>query len=127
MTATRPGIVRRFFSGAWGVLDASRRVVMNLLFLLLVVALLVAVFGGGAPRLRDKTALVLDLKGPLVEQRAGSVRDDIERQAFGGGAPSTRLRDVLTVLDAAAKDDKIARVVLVLDDLPPPACPRCAR
>ena len=116
MTATRPGIVRRFFTGAWGVLDASRRVVMNLLFLLLVVALLVAVFGGGAPRLKEKTALVLDLKGPLVEQRAGSVRDDIERQAFGGGAPSTRLRDVLTVLEAAAKDDKIARVVLVLDD-----------
>ena len=116
MAATRPGIVRRFFAGAWGLLDAGRRVVMNLLFLAVVIAVLALAFGGGGPRLKDKTALVLDLKGPLVEQRAGAMRDDFARQAFGGGAPSVRLRDLLTVLDAAAKDEKIARVVLVLDD-----------
>jgi len=110
------GSVRRFFVGLWAFIDASRRVVLNLLFIAVVVVLVFALVSGGPRRLQDNTALVLELKGPLVEQRAGSLRDDAERQIFGGGAPSTQLRDVLTVLDAAAKDEKIARVVLLLDE-----------
>jgi protease-4 len=115
MTRPRFARLRSFFSRAWRVLDASRRVAVNLLFLLIVVAFVAALLGGPGP-LREKTALVLDLKGPLVEQRPGGLRDDFERQTFGGGNPTTSLRDVLTTLDAAAKDNKIDRVVLLLDE-----------
>ena len=108
---------RRFFANLWGFIDAARRTVLNLLFLLIVIAVLIAVFKTGAPALDDKTTLVLALKGPIVEQRGGSVRDNALAQARGDAADSVQLRDLLAVLDAAAKDPKIVRVLLQLDEL----------
>ena len=37
----------------------------------------------GAPVLQDNTALVLDLKGPLVEELSGGVRDNARAQLRG--------------------------------------------
>ncbi|MGY4831363.1 signal peptide peptidase SppA [Sphaerotilaceae bacterium SBD11-9] len=107
---------RRWFGRFWGFVDASRRAVFNLIFLLVVVAVLIALFTSGAPRLEDNTALVLNLRGPLVEQSAAGFRDAAVAQLKGEPPRSTQLRDVLTVLDAAAMDPKISRAVLVLDD-----------
>ena len=108
---------RRFLVNLWGFIDATRRTLLNLLFVALVVALLVAVAKNGAPALSEKTTLVLALKGPLVEQRGGNVRDNALAQVRGDVVDSVQLRDVLAVLDAAAKDPKIVRVLLQLDDL----------
>ena len=108
---------RRVLGKVWGVVDAARRTVINLLFLLIVIALVVAVAKSGAPALADKTTLVLALNGPLVEQRGGSVRDNALAQVRGEAPQSAQLRDVLAVLDAAAKDPKIVRVLLQLDEL----------
>jgi len=109
--------VRRGFGMFWRALDATRRTVLNLLFLVIVVLLLFAVFGGGAKPLSDKTALVLELKGELVEQSSVSVQESL---MSGIGAGETRrtiqLRDLLTVLDNAAKDSHINTVLLILDD-----------
>ena len=113
--AERPGFLRR----CWRLLDASRRATMNLLFLLVLIALfaaLVAYLMRGPAALKDNTALVLDLNGALVEQRSGSLRERVRSQASGEPDGQVQLRDVLAVLDAAAKDPKIARAVLVLDD-----------
>lgn len=108
---------RRFFANLWGFVDATRRTVLNLLFLLIVIAVIVAVAKSGAPALADKTTLVLALQGPLVEQRGGGVRDNALAQVRGEAPQSVQLRDVLAVLDAAAKDPKIVRVLLQLDEL----------
>lgn len=110
------GFFSRWFHRLWWLLDTGRRAVVNLLFLALIVVLVVGWWRSGAPRLQDKTALVLNLKGSLVEQRAGSVRDRINGQLQGTAVDQVQLRDVLAVLDAAAKDPKIDRLVLVLDD-----------
>jgi protease-4 len=88
-----------------------------LLFAAVVVALLIAVAKRGPPALEEQTALVLDLKGMIVEQRAAGLRNMTLAQATGQEARNPQLRDVLAVLDAAAKDPKIVRVVLMLDDL----------
>jgi len=111
----RPGILRR----CWRLLDASRRAAMNLLFLLTLIALLalaVLFFTRSAPALQDNTALLLNLQGTLVEQRSGSVTDRIRNQASGQSDHQVQLRDLLAVLEAAAKDPKITRAVLLLDD-----------
>jgi protease-4 len=109
--------MRRLFGGLWRLVDGTRRFVFNLIFLLIVVVLLAGLFRGGAPKLEDKTALVLALNGPLVEQRSGSARDSLLAQARGGEmAQQVQLRDVLSALDAAARDPKITHVLLVLDD-----------
>jgi protease IV len=108
---------RSFLANLWGFVDATRRTLLNILFLLIVIAVGVALVKGGAPALADKTTLVLSLQGPLVEQRGGSVRDNALAQARGEAMQSAQLRDVLAVLDAAAKDPKIVRVLLQLDEL----------
>jgi hypothetical protein len=116
--ASRPGIIRRTFGALWWLLDGTRRLVFNLLFLALLVVLAIAWFGGDRrPLLKEKTALVLNLHGDLVEQytRAGS--DILLSETLGDERRETRVRDVLAALDAAAEDPNIARAVLVLDDL----------
>lgn len=101
----------------WHALDVGRRFILNMIFLLILVALAIALFSGGAKPLHEKTALILDLKGALVEQHAGSVRDSLMAEVQGDSKKSTQLRDILQVLDAAAKDPKITSVVLLLDDM----------
>ena len=109
--------LRRGFGALWRGLDATRRFVLNLFFLIILIMLLWAMFGGGIKPLAPKTALVLDLKGELVEEKAGSVRDSAVAALSGNARRTIQLRDVLTALDAAAKDSNISSVVLMLDEM----------
>lgn len=110
--------VRGGFAWFWGAVDRSRRATMNFLFLLVVVLLIAAIFGGGVKPLGDKTMLVLNLEGALVEQASGGSRDALMAGLAGGEVhKSVQLRDVLNVLDAAAKDPQIGGAVLVLDEM----------
>jgi protease-4 len=116
MSTSRFASVRRWAGRFWWLLDASRRMLLNLLFLLLLLALAVALVRSGPPALADKTALVLDLEGTIGEQSSGGLRETALDQLRGHAPQKTQLRDVISVLDAAAKDPKIQRVVLVLDE-----------
>ena len=107
----------RIFGFFWRLLDAGRRVVFNLLFLLLLVVLIGAWVANRTSPLQDNTTLVLDLKGALVEQKSGSASGSLLAQVRGESGAATRLRDVLQVLDAAAADPKIGRLLLMPDDL----------
>jgi protease-4 len=107
----------RGFKGLWWFLDITRRSLLNLLLLGLLLALAWALLKPGAPALQPRTALVLDLAGPVVEQRTGSARDAALKQLQGEDHDQTRLRDVLAVLDAAAKDENITHALLALDGL----------
>jgi protease-4 len=109
--------LRRGLGSLWRGLDATRRFVLNLLFLIILIMLLWAMFGGGIKPLAPKTALVLDLKGELVEEKAGSVRDSAVAALSGNARRLIQLRDVLNALDAAAKDSNINSVVLLLDEM----------
>ena len=109
-------LLRRGCAALWWFIDATRRTLLNLLFLALIVLIGVALFKREAPVLQSNTALVLDLQGPLVEEQPGGVRDNALAQLQGAGVQSTRMRDVLAVLAAAAADPHISRAVLVLDD-----------
>ena len=106
---------RRWFGIFWRSLDATRRALLNLLFLLFIVLVVFLAVSGGK-RIEDKTVLLLDLKGSLVEQQAGSVRETLMSQVQGDTKENVQLRDVLQVLDSAAKDPKISSAVLLLDD-----------
>ena len=107
----------RGLRGAWWTLDITRRTLMNLILLLILVALAWALLRGGPPALQPKTALVLDLQGSITEQRAGSNRSSALKRLQGDEDEQTRLRDVLAVLDAAAKDPDITQALLLTDDL----------
>jgi protease-4 len=117
MADSEPGWLRRTLGGFLRLVDATRRLVLNVLFLLIVVVLAVALFTSSRPRLSENTALVVVLRGDLVEQYSGSAREAQLAEALGGVERETQLRDVVAVLDAAARDPNIARAVLILDDM----------
>ena len=109
--------VQRSFHFLWRMLDGGRRIFMNVLFLLLLILLGVGLFGSVSKKLDDKTALILDLRGNLVEQQSASARELMMLEAQGDRKDYTQLRDVMAVMDGAAKDPKISSVVLMLDEL----------
>ncbi|MDQ1814231.1 signal peptide peptidase SppA [Massilia sp. CCM 9210] len=111
--------LRRGFGVFWRAVDSTRRGVLNVLFLAIVIFLLIAIFsGGGVKPMATKTALVLEIKGSLVEQHSGNVREALMANAGAGEVRrSVQLRDVLTVLDRAAKDPQISSVLLLLDEM----------
>jgi protease-4 len=111
------GFLLRWAARLWGLIDGSRRTVLNLVWLALLIGVPVALITSGPPKLQDKTVLVLNLAGPLVEQRAGGARDALLKQVQGEDDGQVRLRDVIAVLDAAARDPKIDRALLLLEDL----------
>jgi protease IV len=116
MAEKRPGFLRRLFGGLWNGLDFTRRLVVNLVFLLILVFVVSALFGGGDKNLKNNTTLVLDLKGEIVEQYSGSPGDVALAKALGDEVPETQLRDVLTVLEEGAKDPNITQVLLSLNN-----------
>jgi len=102
----------------WSALDTSRRFVLNVLFLIILLVLAFAIFGGGARPLGEKTMLVLNLEGKLVEQGSIGGRAALVSNLSGGELRRyVQLRDVLRALDTAAKDPQIGGAVLVLDDM----------
>ena len=119
MSSSNPGPVRRFFRGAWRVVDVSRRVVLNLLFLIILIAVIIAVVKSGPLPLADKTALVLRIDGTIGEQKTGNLRSTALDQVRGEAVQKVQLRDILNALDAAAEDPKISSLVVVLDEMRP--------
>ena len=117
MSASNPGRTRRFFRGAWRALDASRRVVVNLLFLLIVVVIVMGLIKSGPAPLADKTALVLNLNGSVAEQKTGTLESTAIDRLQGDAVQKIQLRDVIGVIDTAAADSKISSLVVLLDDM----------
>lgn len=104
----------RFVRGVWRVLVGVKDALVLIFMLLFFGALYAALSAGGNPRAIRNGALVVDLKGSVVEQPAES--DGFANLA--GGGPVTReyrLRDVVAGLEAAATDARVKAVALDLD------------
>ncbi|MFN9280685.1 MAG: signal peptide peptidase SppA [Betaproteobacteria bacterium] len=117
MSREKKGFLRTWVGRLWSWVDGTRRAAFNVLWLGLLIGVPVAFFAGRADPLQDKTVLVLDLAGPVVEQGAGGARDALLRQVQGHDQQQVRLRDLVAVLDAAARDPKIERALLLPEDL----------
>lgn len=105
----------RILKGAWGIIDSSRKVVVNLLFLVIVIALLAMVFSSDGPKIAKTTALVINPQGQLVEQLTAKSLDHIIEEARGVTISETLLKDVIDAIEAAESDDRIKVLVLNLN------------
>ena len=115
--APRPNLFWRLLVGGWRALEFSRRLVFNLLFLLILVLIGLALIASDTPGLGRHTVLVFDPEGAVVEQFSSSAIDRSLAEAMGQPQEETRLRDLLRVLEVAADDPQIERVLLVTDGI----------
>ncbi|MDO5504868.1 MAG: signal peptide peptidase SppA [Pseudoxanthomonas suwonensis] len=113
------GPVFRFFKGAWDAVNFTRRLVFNLLFLLLLFIVLAALGSGDRTKpLAERTTLVFAPEGRLVEEYSIDPTSRMLAMALGGTASpgEVRLRDLVRALEAAKDDDRIERVLVRLDE-----------
>ncbi len=112
MEKARPSFIASIFRG----IDLSRRLVLNLIFLFVLVLFLAMIVSGG-PKLPSKAVLVIEPQGILVEQLGGEPLERATAKALGNDVPQTSVYDVIDALHAAEKDDRIAAVLLDLNNL----------
>jgi protease-4 len=108
--------IRRVLHWIWAGLDGLRKV-LHLVLLLLVFALIGALFSRPIPFVPDRAALVVAPQGPLVEQFTGDPFERAVAEAVSRATPETRLRDVVDAITAARKDERISSIYLDLGGL----------
>ena len=106
-------ILKKFFTGAWSIVNTVRKATVNLLFLVIVLVLVSMAFTDDSPEIADTTALVIKPKGQLVEQLSAKSFDQIIEEAQGSNNPETLLKDVVDGINAAKADERVK--VLVFD------------
>lgn len=102
----------------WRVLDESRRAVVNIIFLLIVVALL-GVLTASAPVVPDGAALILQPSGVLVEELSDEPVDRALDRLEGEAPRETLLSDLIEAVDRAVDDERIGLLLLDLDGMAP--------
>lgn len=116
MSESKPGPIRRFLVGIWNTVNFTRRLVFNLVFVVLLFAFIAVLFSSpGVKPLMADSALVINLGGDLVEQYTAHPVDRVLNQATGQGRLEIQVRDLLRAIEAAKDDDRIDRIVLLTD------------
>ncbi len=116
MSSSQRGVVRRLFGGLWNALNFTRRLVFNLIFLAILVAV-VGAFFASRPVIAPRTALVLDPSGAIVEQYSTDPTQRALSNLAGNESTEVQLRDLLRAIDSATRDSRIERIVLVPDEI----------
>lgn len=116
MEQQRPGLLRRFFRRCWNLLNGLRRVVLNLLFLLILIVVVAGLFSEQLPEVPDGAALVINPAGTLVDQ--ASYIDPVAGLMGGVDVGAEVLvSDLVKAIDTAAQDARIKLIVLQLDGM----------
>jgi len=102
----------RFALGVWHFINGSRKVFLNLLFLLFLYLVFVAVQPPETFRLKSDSTLVIRPYGNVVEQYTTTPLDRALQEATGQNRSETRLRDMLEAIHRAAGDDDITQLVI---------------
>ncbi|MDM7860591.1 signal peptide peptidase SppA [Alteromonas sp. ASW11-36] len=110
---------KSLFVGIWNVLNFSRKLIFNAIFLLLIVGFFIAISGDddGKIVIEQDSALVLNLRGNLViEKTAVDPFEQFVNEAFDQQEenPEVLVSDVVMVLENAKRDNRITALVLDL-------------
>ncbi|MEM9302784.1 MAG: signal peptide peptidase SppA [Pseudomonadota bacterium] len=115
MTSDSPNVVLRLLRGLWNLLDGTRKVVFNVVFLLLAFLFLGALFSDSTPMVEDGTTLRIKPVGLVVEQFTIDPYERALAEAMNQPVLEVRFRDLLTAIERATEDDRISQIVLSLD------------
>ncbi|GLT19789.1 protease [Vibrio zhanjiangensis] len=110
------------FKGIWKLITFVRLALVNLIFLVTLGILYFAFTTNSSvtPKVTQKSALILNISGPIVEQsRYTNPMDSVAGSIFGEDIPSENLLfDIVDTIRHAKDDDKITGIVLALGDMP---------
>lgn len=110
------------FKGIWKVINFIRVAIFNVFFLIILGGAYFAFTQADSPQptVKEESALVLNLSGPIVEQRSYiNPMDSVTGSLFGKDLPKENvLFDVVDSIRHAAEDDAISGLVLALRDMP---------
>jgi protease-4 len=109
-------LLGRFFSAIGYGIDLIMRWTGRLLFVVLILVILGAIFGGGeGPQHPTDAYLLINPKGAIVEVQR--LADPTELILGGSGVASTAMRDIIEGLARAAADERIEGVVLDFSEM----------
>ncbi|HCE3285604.1 signal peptide peptidase SppA [Vibrio parahaemolyticus] len=110
------------FKGIWKSITFIRLALANLIFLLMIAVFYFAFTytGEGRPVIEKESALVMNLSGPIVEQRRYvNPMDSVAGSLLGNEMPKENvLFDIVDIIRYAKDDAKVSGLVLALRDLP---------
>src|SRR5581483_762748 len=99
-------------------INIARLVIINLIFFFILALILVAI-GRSTPEVGPNSALVLKPDGQLVEQYSIDPASRALAKMSGQDEGQVQVRDLVGVIDAAARDGNIKRILLDPDQLQP--------
>ncbi|MFQ3249880.1 MAG: protease-4 [Glaciecola sp.] len=113
---------KSFFVGSWNVLNFTRKFILNVIFFIILIAILIGISNSGGEKavVPNSSALVLNLNGNLViEQTYIDPAEKFAAEAFGQGNdnPEILVRDLVKVINNAKEDKRIKAIVLKLGGL----------
>ncbi|EKO5207217.1 signal peptide peptidase SppA [Vibrio parahaemolyticus] len=110
------------FKGIWKSITFIRLALANLIFLLMIAVFYFAFTytGEGRPVIEKESALVINLSGPIVEQRRYvNPMDSVAGSLLGNEMPKENvLFDIVDTIRYAKDDAKVSGLVLALRDIP---------
>jgi len=111
--SSQRSVIARFFGAVWRLVDGTRKLVLNLVFLLILYLVVLALIDSGETLIiQPDTALVLRPQGDVVEEYSGTPLDHALEQATESTRSETRLRDLTDAIRRGAEDDRIVRLVI---------------
>ncbi len=102
----------KFVLGVWHFINGSRKVFLNLLFLLFIYLVYLAFQPPATLRLKPDSTLVIRPYGNVVEQYTTTALDRAIEEATDQERSETRLRDLLEAIHRAAGDSDITQLVI---------------
>lgn len=108
--------------GIGRVINVARLLIVNAVFFTLLFVVVLAIVGGIAVNrakavVQDGSVLVLQPEGQLVEQYSVDPLQRALARLSGDKTQQVRLRDLVGAIDAAAKDKRISRILLLPGEL----------
>lgn len=116
----KSSFTKSLFVGIWNGLNFGRRLLLNIIFLIIIVVVFVGITNSGAEKapVAKNSALVLNLTGSLVIQKTWiDPKEVFISQILGQGAenPEILVKDLVNAINNAAQDKRINAIILELD------------
>ncbi len=114
-------MLKRIGVNLWRIVNTTRKIIINLIFLSIIALFFVALTNDDNEIIiPKKTALVLNIKGDIVEQKKEiDPIDAFLAEAFNEkeDKPEVLLADIIKVIEHAKNDDRVTVLVLQLQNL----------